>query len=198
MKEILQNKLLIIFLIFFVIVGFFCSAFYNTYASETITFSYEGVNYTLPDLPNSVYDHNYIFIFGDFNYTSNSILFNIYASDTNVIYGQDYSCYRTFTIYHIDSGLYDNYSNLTYAEMSDAYTYSLPCVYSNCDLLNTDGDVVFSLAPLEMVELMKAIQPEEIPQQIIQITKMILPIFLLIFGTLLVLYLLKSKNLLHL
>lgn len=65
-----------------------------------------------------------------------------------------------------------------------------------------DCDVVFQGAPqveeVPKVELMKATQVEEIPQQIVAIVMIVLPIFLAIFGVLLVLYLIKSKNLLQL
>lgn len=62
--------------------------------------------------------------------------------------------------------------------------------------------LVFQIAPqveeVPKVELMKATQVEEIPQQIVAIVTIVLPIFLAIFGVLLVLYLIKSKNLLQL
>ena len=72
--------------------------------------------------------------------------------------------------------------------------------YSNFDVLDSSGNVVFQKAPQEtfQVELMKPTQVEEIPAQIVGIVKIVLPIFLTIFGVLLVLYLIKSKNLLQL
>ena len=80
--------------------------------------------------------------------------------------------------------------------------YSTKDIYSfkPDDSNNLVGDVVFQGAPLPItqVELMKPIQVEEIPAQIVGIVKIVLPIFLIIFGVLLVLYLIKSKNLLQL
>lgn len=52
--------------------------------------------------------------------------------------------------------------------------------------------------PIPMVEPMEVSKVEELPTLIIQIVEMIIPAFLIIFGTLLVLYLIKSKNLLNL
>lgn len=81
--------------------------------------------------------------------------------------------------------------------------------FSNKDIpvsIRKDGlyeitdEILFPGAPLPipMVEPMKVGKVEELPTLIIQIVEMIIPVFLIIFGTLLVLYLIKSKNLLQL
>lgn len=85
-------------------------------------------------------------------------------------------------------------SNIILYSKTDVYYYDT----SNSVL--TD-EVVFQGAPqvqTPQVELMKATQVEEILPQIIAVVEIVLPIFLGIFGVLLVLYLIKSKNLLHL
>lgn len=75
-------------------------------------------------------------------------------------------------------------------------------IYSTHDVFDSSSNLVFQGAPqveeVPKVELMKATQVEEIPQQIVTIVMIVLPIFLAIFGVLLVLYLIKSKNLLQL
>lgn len=73
------------------------------------------------------------------------------------------------------------------------------CINENGKFAITN-DLLFPGAPLPipMVEPMKVGKVEELPTLIIQIVEMIIPVFLIIFGTLLVLYLIKSKNLLHL
>lgn len=84
-----------------------------------------------------------------------------------------------------------------------AYTINL-IDYGNHDICNSStNEVVFQGAPQAQegavqVELMKPTQVQEIPQQILAVVMIVLPIFLGIFGVLLVLYLIKSKNLLQL
>ncbi len=86
-----------------------------------------------------------------------------------------------------------------HTSLEDTCTAEFRC-FSNYDICDTEGNVVFPAPPqtVEAVELMKETQVEEIPQQIVAILKIIIPIFLAIFGTLLLLYLIKSKNLLNL
>ena len=83
------------------------------------------------------------------------------------------------------------------------------CYFSNKDIpvsIKEDdkwtikNEILFQGAPLPipMVEPMEVSKVEELPTLIIQIVEMIIPVFLIIFGTLLVLYLIKSKNLLQL
>lgn len=84
------------------------------------------------------------------------------------------------------------------------------CYYSTQDipvanylgngLYEITDEILFQGAPLPipMVEPMEVGKVEELPTLIIQIVEMIIPVFLIIFGTLLVLYLIKSKNLLQL
>lgn len=84
------------------------------------------------------------------------------------------------------------------------------CYYSTQDIpvANYIGDGRFEITdeilfqgaplPIPMVTPMEVGKVEELPTLIIQIVEMIIPAFLIIFGTLLVLYLIKSKNLLQL
>ena len=91
---------------------------------------------------------------------------------------------------------------------SNCKTSDVVCVASNSFLCNTNvydnnNNLVFQAPPQQVeevnrVELMKPTQVQEIPQQIVAIVMIVLPIFLGIFGVLLVLYLIKSKNLLQL
>lgn len=111
-----------------------------------------------------------------------------------------------------DLKLYQSFNSDSYEYYSGGLFHDL--VFSNFDVYTYDyankcftDNLVFQAAPSETetptqetqaVELVKAIQVQEIPQQIAGILKIVLPIFLAIFGVLLVLYLIKSKNLLHL
>lgn len=86
--------------------------------------------------------------------------------------------------------------------LTSPYSSHIIPLYSTYDVYSSDGQLVFPPAPPQeeapQVELMKPTQLEEIPQQIAGVVEIALPIFLAIFGILLVLYLIKSKNLLHL
>ena len=80
--------------------------------------------------------------------------------------------------------------------------YTNTVVYTTFDMCYGDTIIVsknidfFQIPP--QVVMMEITQVEELPTAIIQIVQIILPVFLVIFGVLLVLYLIKSKNLLHL
>lgn len=77
-------------------------------------------------------------------------------------------------------------------------------VSANYDVYNFDAssdtitnDVVFHVAPARVEPLKEITQVEEIQPAITKIVGLVLPACLIIFGTLLVLYLIKSKNLLQ-
>lgn len=208
MKEILQNKLLIAFLIFFVVVGTICSyvGAYTSIDIDDTTYSigsnYQNYDYILI-VRHDTYDTSVLVL------VSNSPI--VYDEDENgSIYTLPEDCYIVLNGSYDDLSTYLNNGMYTLSQsgISSGINNSGSFIdypkenilFSSYDVRNSEGELVFQGAPLvvSQVELMKAIQPEEIPQQIAEIVVMILPIFLLIFGTLLVLYLLKSKNLLHL
>ena len=97
------------------------------------------------------------------------------------------------------------------------YNQAVKTFYGQANVLDNEGNVVFQGAPQEQeeitnptnpeeeitspvvqVELMKPTQVQEILPQIMAVVGIVLPTLLTIFGVLLVLYLIKSKNLLHL
>lgn len=96
--------------------------------------------------------------------------------------------------------LYDNYNSYYEGYIVDFMFFNCDySVYSTHDIHDLEGNVVFTGAPQrDRVELVKAIQVEEIPQQMVGILEIVLIPCLIIFGTLLVLYLIRSKNLLNL
>lgn len=89
--------------------------------------------------------------------------------------------------------------NLTTANISSSYFFNNEC-YDNIGFLangtfyKSDGTIFFRLTPL--AEAMRIRRVEEIPQMIALLMRILLPILLSLFGTLLVLFLIKSKNLL--
>lgn len=66
-------------------------------------------------------------------------------------------------------------------------------LYTNFDLLDLDGNVVFPKAPqrVEQITIMGIQQVEEIPQIMTEVMKMIIPIGLVIFGIGLVIFLVR-------
>ena len=217
MKNILKNKLLIVMFLFFTfivsILNFsFCSSqeYDAYYKGQTTGWKFSNINISFEDNEDSfVIENNAgncinIYYFDSsryrfINYTTNSnTVFLKYKSSNAVAEGcLRYASYsRTLDS---DNKLYIA-GDLIDSGTCSGFSYS-SSIFCTADIVNENGEVVFQGAPQEevpKVELMKATQVEEIPQQIAGILAIALPIFLTIFGILLVLYLIKSKNLLHL
>lgn len=203
MKEILKNKLLIIFLIAFLVASFTCSCFYSVYASETLT--YEGKDGKLNEFivnDNLLSTAKYIMVFSLKNcdacylFYSNKPMKVSVSNNMYTVYGEGFKALSGGVSNHVPSS--DEDYSTTVAEVKFAGITDSRIFYANFNVYDTEGKLVFQGAPLEEVELMRATQVEEIPQQINRVLMIVIPIFLLIFGTLLVLYLIRSKNLLHL
>lgn len=182
-------------------------------------FSYYSLHYN---------DNYYTLLFSNSPFTiSQGDIFVFNASESEPIYSISYNIYYfNGDLIDFSSIPISNYST-SQSSVGDAkklncyiykiYTYSSNCnsglsnnvsaldiniEYSNSDILY-NSNVVFQGAPQAQgeavqVELMKPTQVQEIPQQIVAVVMIVLPIFLGIFGVLLVLYLIKSKNLLQL
>lgn len=209
MKKIYINKLLVILSLFTILIS---TIFTNVFASFDFTTS-DGNNYTVFDVPS---DGNSYFIV--YPLYSNII---IITSSVPICHGFDaggYSatCYRGKDMhkYYSASKDYSTYSRedesafSTYAKDNYEYMYTGSSaeyridklLYSNHDITDKYGKVVFQGAPLTPtpVEPLKITQVEEIQPAVAKIVDLVLPACLIIFGTLLVLYLIKSKNLLQL
>jgi len=198
MQNILKNKILIILSIFLILIFnlyTFCFA-----ADVTI----EDTNYQLSDFVSSYYNKSIVM------YRFNETCFFLFLSDTPLVIDKSNAVvtnldntefYKSFG-YKVDISsmlLLDKSSFSFLKTFSDnPLRYAGNILYSTTDVYDTEGNVVFQGAPQPKVELMKATQVEEIPQQITRVVLIVLPIFLLIFGIFLVLYLIKSKNLLNL
>lgn len=210
MKNIFKNKLLIILVLIALFITTMCSSAFAE--SGDVTFSYNDTSYTISsDLVSS---YPYVFIIGsigstntyEFYYSSSPFTFKNITSGGQrycYVYNEDFYVYRiasdsnlnqinTVTAgsgYHITSG------------STDFFYGKLVCVYTSHDVYDRNNNLVFQGAPqvqTPQVELMKPTQVEEILPQMIAVVEIVLPIFLGIFGILLVLYLIKSNNLLHL
>lgn len=149
MKNILKNKILIIFTILAVILGFGSSVF----AYSDFNFSYNDNNYTFSgDYLNSLNissEKNIIYIMRESSSNTNQFIM-IFTNNSDV-QGQ-YDCWSGDFIRFTLSGLSnDDYSGFSFQRGgSGGYIPSL-IIYSNADLYNHNGELVFQGAPQEQV-----------------------------------------------
>ena len=157
---------------------------------------------------NDGYARNYFFAFANtplyYSFSSSYLLTepNSILSSKFYRYEIEYANYPSsfdFSGYNVGDTFFSHYNGGIGSDSSLSGSMTT-IVYSNHTIFtdSSETEEVFHPAPQEKVELMKAIQPEGIPQQILQILAIVLPIFLGIFGVLLVLYLIRSKILLPL
>lgn len=199
----LKNKFFLIILLFLFLV-LLCT---NSFAS--FDFTYGGVSYSYPDIPTDNSHSNYIITNPD-NLEFDCLF--LFPSDLSNLSGNDHVTTSgnidnfTVSFYLNNAGglkvyyYYPDTSSWVYHHTLNAASaiYSTDNIlYSSFDLITEDGVTVFQGAPVT-VEPMEMKQVEEILPEIWKIATMILPGCLLIFGMLLVVYLIKSKNLLQL
>lgn len=214
MKEILQNKLLIIFLIVFTLIGTMCS---SVYASSDLIYKVKNLDgleltFNVPSDLRANYKYVYItqYNFSDGTRTDYTVCFSDVAlfadvSSHVIRLSKDYNSSFPKPANSIKWYVFDDeIQSKTSFSMEDNCDFyeniiegTSDILYSNVDVYdyNNPDKLVFQGAPQMEVELVQAMKVEEIPQKIIQIIMIILPIFLLIFGTLLVIYLIRLKNL---
>lgn len=209
-NNFLTHKFLPVLSLFLLVLFLLCS---SSFASDTYTYTYvkDDITYNFYNLPVDISTYEYVF----YNNFNNNIYFShekIYISgnyDSTRYYikcSSDWYCFYGMDGGSIQDGVCNNYfvtnKFLSYSSSTEDQLTKDEIVFSTYDICDKSGNVVFQGAPqveeAPKVELMKATQVEEIPQQIAGILGIALPIFLTIFGILLVLYLIKSKNLLHL
>ena len=183
---------------FFIIALFFCIILSFATLSQAFTFDYEGKHYDVPNFPADNNNYHLLVDFeGSLSLFTSSKPITYLDSSTYTGYGEVYGdngiLYR---ISGVEWKVATKYGTDFWRSNSNNKKYF---VYSNYDILDKNsGNLVFQKAPLQMVVPMEVGKVEELPTLIIQIVEMIIPAFLIIFGTLLVLYLIKSKNLLQL
>ena len=181
----LKNKLFFIVLLFLVLltIGTTCFASFDI--------DVDGSLLSFPDLPSNVLDKEIYFL------TKSTITnqYYLYTTTTNKVCADGgFGLSGTRWEYNVGGTEWIN------ERTSSSFNYINPdlVLYSTVDLYDLDDNLVFQKAPQVVVEPMKIAQVGEIPQEVIKIVQMIIPACLLIFGTLLVVYLIKSKNLLQL
>lgn len=209
MQNLFKNKLFIILSLFIILIIFIsssCFAFEDSveinYPSNILSDNIKGFivlsndNISLWTFDSSCY------IYSVTEENGHTIVRVFMTSNTSM----------SFNRYNFDNNTFDFIREQNYGE---AVTYPIDTYYNSILFYNVDNPnnisvpiaetptLVFQGAPqaqgeVVQVELMKPTQVQEIPQQIVSVVMIILPIFLGIFGVLLVLYLIKSKNLLQL
>ena len=217
MKEFLKNKF---FIIFFAFILFMFLGITSSFCAITYPMTEGDVTFENPPVDGNpdffICEGNFGGIPSYFYYTYDSSVAYLYykKSSTGSFVFVDKNTNKLSITAHYYRIEKDNLSGSfidigTIASMS--LGSSITNYYSTKDIYSCTGDgvsgflstgtVVFTGAPLPIqgVELMKEIQaPEGILPAIMKIVEMILPVCLIIFGTLLVVYLIKSKNLLQL
>lgn len=204
MKNLLQNKILLI-------LGVFVLCF----SSICVTSVNAATSYTVADVPSNIINdlkncnHDYENHLALFEKSDGSLI--LVATSSDLIYNEKfYITSNGSRIYYYILGFDSNFSGGS--NLSASYTTNnfilndfsfmedTTIVSTNYDIYNSSGELFFPLPPqvIPQVATMEMTQVEELPRAIIQIVKIILPVFLAIFGILLVLYLIKSKNLLNL
>ena len=157
---------------------------FGSYVQADFDVKYENEVRSLPDIPEDLLNnYKYFFIRC---YSSHAFL---YCSNSNVIKGKT----NYLKLYNFEYGKtsWEYATGGTY-NISDEIISAL--VYASDDLYDTDGNVVFQKARQELAGVtIPAIQSaEEIPQAIVKMMKIVIPVGLVILGIGLVIYLIKS------
>lgn len=149
MKNLLNNKILIIFTIFAVILGFGSSVF----AFSNIDFSYNNNNYTFSsEYINSLNissEKNIIYIMRGSNYNTNEFVM-IFTNNSDV-QGQYDGWSGDFIRFTLSGLSNDDYSGFTFQRGGSGSYIPSWIIYSNADLYNHNGELVFQGAPQEQV-----------------------------------------------
>lgn len=215
MLNLLKNKLFIIFS--FILLISFTFSFSSVFANDT--------NFTVEDNNRQIVIHipdtyNYNIILYHVNTDYNKIYIHYFYCNSEMELNPQGSIRTTNSsdlIHHRLVGINFTSENVQNIYLSDFYNESSDGavtglgdndiasfdLFADYTVFDYNREVVFQEAPqtqgeLSKVELMKPTQVQEIPQQIVAVVMIVLPIFLGIFGVLLVLYLIRSKNLLQL
>ena len=216
MNKIFKNKifLLLMFSVLFVL-AFNCNSFADSSKTFTLN-SGDDVKISIPDefnLPDfsvfrTTFKGDYGYLVFNYDHNKNTLYYDLTYTDTSSgrlpsinFYLYQYGSETTDCINYIFINYQGSVSSSAsfksssfWGSIEDKDYYSTSLVYDYHD----SSKVVFQGAPQAQVEpLMEITQVEEIQPAVAKIVDLVLPACLIIFGTLLVLYLIKSKNLLQ-
>lgn len=193
--SILKNKLLYIFIIFiFLFICNNCFAVDVTYNVSDIEEVKHNFNYCLIELENGS-----IYLLCCNSSTYNYLCFNDLTENDNVIL----SCKETYNNWDIGSLVvyqYDSSSNtFTYVETTGwgnrTYKPIKQVIGSSCDIkiMNSPSEIFFQRTPVPLVAVRVGVLEgiQEIPQVIMKVVQLIIPIGLVIFGILLLVLLIR-------
>ena len=181
MKNLINNKILILFTIFAVILGFGSNVFAN------YDFTYNETNYSLPDLPEFSTNDFYFYITSDNDKSFNLVIFN--KDDLNSLYFMQDGSYfyiksktgssslHLYTYYSWKSFLWEDKEIKTF---STGWSVSGFPIYSSIDLKNNNNEVVFQGAPQVkvaetiLVPVVEQVEMNKVTQEIVDILPVIL------------------------
>lgn len=171
-------------------------------SSGELVYTYDGVNYTVPELPEEVYQYKYYFISHENSnyrvYYSNQPFVYLEKCLGFTTYGVDcLTCNRTVSYYQYNNSLkkWENVSNRTglhvsgFLKPTKNYWYSM--VYTNADICDSSGKVFFQRAPLVGVVVPAVEKVEQIPATIMKTMKIIIPVSLIVLSVVLLISLTK-------
>lgn len=211
----MKNKLLISFILFILILSFFTCSFavndneisFNAFDKDLniVLPSGYGTDYThylvLSKFIGNQYGDFYIIVFilsnHDivFDIDSGTVIVNQIYDTENIVYYKDFTFensidnYLDFSNYSVSDFSYStSVSNSTIFVPSGENSF-VHCSYSNHDIFNSSGDLVFQAPQVNKVVIPAIQQVEEIPQVMGQIMRILIPIGLIAFSIGLVIYL---------
>lgn len=214
-KEILTHKILPIISVFILSLFILCTSCFAANNEFVVDYNYVTDSKATIIIDDSILSQYNYYCFCVYKANGSEAICEVFLSNEPLNFEFSdtvnetklYGCFDFLRLYGSSSDLlfdfsntHQSFTNQDFSSNGYSFNHSYDLVYSSYDIYDLSGNLVFQGAPQEVakVELMKATQVEEIPQQILGVVKIMVPIFLAIFGVLLVLYLIKSKNLLHL
>lgn len=198
----MKSKILFFLLMILLFSTFMVNTSFSSSPGEVV-YTYDGVDYIVPELPEEVYQYKYYFISYEGSqyrvYYSNVPFLYIEKCAGFPTYGVDcLTCNKSVSYYQYNNSLkkWENVSNRTglhvsgFLKPSKNYWYSM--VYTNADICDSSGKVFFQRAPLVGVVVPAVEKVEQIPATIMKTMKIIIPVSLIVLLVVLLISLIKS------
>lgn len=203
MKNLLNNKFFIIISLFIILTFSICT---NCFA-ENIPITFDNIKYNLNIPTYEDYPYYFFYVGSDEGVhiyylnenQKNNIYYGKFSLGNSYVYGFEFGSnyHYIYSSISILSGIYN--ISLDSARNSFVYVYEEDyftdkvILYTNFDIKNKEGNVVFMKAPqiVEQVTIPTITQVQEIPQTMNKVLEMIIPIGLIIFGIGLIIYLVR-------
>lgn len=210
-----KNKIIIISFIVLVLFFFVSS---SVFGAEGISFKYNDTEYSLPVLTSDNFDSNNDLIILGYSSKSDFRSFGLVVLKNAKSYIDDGCRIETstsgrysFIAHKLGAGYYSNpidfyffkydSSNVVWSQWGSCYNLSnttdacevgnFDIIYTQCDLFNSNGDVLFRGAPSSKIAFFELTGAEQIPQAMLGVAKIVLPVGLIVLGIGLLIYLIK-------